>query len=118
MAFLQGSTYQLPVKITDCNGKIITNEDVSKGQFIFGKLTKYYDPDNAGAVTWDAEQQSFIVPLTEAETFAMQKTIKWQVRFQFLTGTIDGTLPKEEYIFDSITQTSLGNVEDDTNGGE
>lgn len=119
MAFLQGNTYQLPVQLADCSGDIISGSTVEKGQFIFGSITKYFKEDGSGEVSWDEEQKSFIMPLTETETFAMKKTIKWQVRLQFLDGTIDGTLPKEEYVFDSITQTHLGDGEETTedNGG-
>ena len=105
MAFLQGSTYELPIQIKDPTGKIITPEDVTKVQFVFDSIEKFYSED--GDVTFDSETQSFIVPLTEDETFAMNGSIKWQIRVLYVSGAIDGSKAKIENVYQSITRTKL-----------
>ena len=105
MAFLQGNTYQLPIQIKTPNKQIVTPNDVIKVQFVFGELEKFYGED--GVVTFDNERNCFIIPLTEEETFAMSKSVSWQVRVLYVDGNIDGSSPRIENIKDSITQTRL-----------
>ena len=40
--FLQGSSYNLPIHITDAKGKTITTDDVTEASFTIGNLTKNY----------------------------------------------------------------------------
>lgn len=108
MGILQGNSFTLPIKVKDCSGKYITASEIAKGQFIIDELEKYYDPENNGEVFWNDEKQSFMVPLSEDETFNFKdKTISWQVRFRFTDGTIDGTRPKKENVYESITEIRL-----------
>ena len=105
MALLQGNTYEIPIQIKDSNGEIVTPNDVNRVQFIFGDLEKFYE--DGGVVTFDNETNCFVIPLTEEETFAMSGNIKWQVRVLYITNQIDGTKPKTENIYESITTTEL-----------
>ncbi len=118
MAFLQGNTYQLPIQVKSDNGTIITPNDVNKVQFIFGDLEKFYG--DGGVVTFDNEINCFIIPLTEEETFAMSGNIRWQVRVLYITNQIDGTKPKIENVYESITTTELTPQEEqeEQQGGE
>ena len=63
MALLQGNTYLLPIRIKDCEGEVIRGEQVARGEFVVGEITKFYGDD--GEVGWSEEQQSFIVPFSE-----------------------------------------------------
>lgn len=110
MAILQGSGYELPIRITDSEGRVITDADVVAGSFTFGELEKEYG--EGGEVYFDGEQESWILPLSEEETFAMNKTVEWQARFLFVNGLTDGTIPKEENVFSSINKRRF------TSGGE
>lgn len=112
MAFLQGSSYELPIVVKDCNGEAITDEMVKKASFTIGEVTKEYDGKN-GEVWFDIETQSWILPLTEEETFKFTKSVDWQARFLFNSGKTDGTIPKNEYVYDSINKTYFGNGGED-----
>lgn len=101
---LQGNTYELPIQIKDSSGNIITPDMITKAQFVIGKYEKFYGTD----VTYDFLKKAFIIPLTEQETFDLKGTIEWQARFVFTTGQIDGTLPKKESVYNSITSTLIG----------
>lgn len=105
MAILQGNTYLLPVQVLDCDGAVIHVDQVEKGEFTFGDLVKLYG-DN-GDVSWDEALQSFIVPLTENETFAFKGTVKYQGRVLLKDGSVSGSVPLSEYIYDSIGKTIL-----------
>lgn len=103
---LQGNTYELPIQIKDPNGNIITPDMITKGQFIVGDYEKFYPEE----VEWDTNKKAFIVSLTEQETFDLQGTIEWQSRFVFTNGQIDGTQPRKENVYKSITKTLIGGV--------
>lgn len=102
MAILQGSGYELPIKITSANGEIVSDADVIEGSFTFGSLTKEYG--NGGEVYFDSSRESWILPLSEEETFSMQGVVEWQARFLFVDGKPDGTLPKRESVYSSINK--------------
>lgn len=110
MAILQGSGYELPIRITDSEGRVITDADVVAGSFTFGELEKEYG--EGGEVYFDAEQESWILPLSEEETFEMRGTVEWQARFLFVNGLPDGTKPKSENVYASINKRRF------TGGGE
>ena len=110
MAILQGSGYELPIRITDSEGNVIGDADVVAGSFTFGELIKEYG--EGGEVYYDKAQESWILPLSEAETFAMMGTVEWQARFLFKSGLPDGTVPKREDVYSSINKRRF------TGGGE
>lgn len=104
--FLQGSSYNLPIQIKDLKGKIITNADVKEGSFTIDSLTKDYKSDGTGEVTFDYVKNCWIIPLTQEETFGLQKNqIEWQARFIFNNGLVNGTKTKNENVFKSINKT-------------
>lgn len=107
MALLQGNTYGLPIKIKTCCGGVVTADDVNRVQFIIGDLEKFYGDNDTDGVTYDASRECFVVPLTERETFAMSGTVQWQVRVQYKSGNIDGSIVKREDVKSSITTTEL-----------
>lgn len=102
MGILQGSGYELPIKITSPDGRVITDADVVAGSFTFGELEKEYG--EGGEVYFDADIESWILPLSEEETFAMSGTVEWQARFLMANGLPDGTIPKMENVFESINK--------------
>jgi len=105
MPILQGNTYELPIQIKDSEGNFVTPEMIKKASFTFGKIEKNYgELDN---VYYDYYQNAWILPLTENETFILKDEVKWQVRFLFIDETIDGTLPKTEYVYSSINKKIL-----------
>ena len=106
MALLQGNTYLLPIRIEDGEGDIVRDEQVERGEFVGGEITKFYGVD--GEVVWSEEQQAFIMPLTEQETFGFKKgAIKYQGRVYLKDGSVSGSVPTSEYVYESIGTTIL-----------
>ena len=103
MAILQGSSYKLPVVIKSPKGEVITADMVKRASFTFADVTKLYG--DGGEVYFDYETNEWIVPLSEEETFALRGMIKWQARFLFVDGSVDGMSPKSEDVSGSIDQT-------------
>ena len=105
MALLQGSSYYLPIKITDKEGKVVTGEIVQKNTFTIGNITK--------EGIYNEETQMWEIPLSESETFALKNSaVEWQARFLFMDGSIDGTLPKQAYIYESVNKVKLSGGDD------
>ena len=106
---LQGSTYKLPIVIKDANGNVVDDTMVQKGVFTIGNVEKEYGLN--GEVSFDRRQGAWIVPLTESETFNFNKgNIKWQARFLFTNGEIEGTEPRFDNVVESINKTYLTEV--------
>lgn len=112
MGILQGSGYELPIRITDCSGRVISDADVIEGSFTFGEFTKDYKREGS-EIWYDYDREMWIIPLSEEETFAMDKVVKWQARFLMINGKPDGTIPKSENVYESINKRRFtGGVED------
>ena len=108
MAMLQGNTYELPIRVTDCGGKVIDDTMVQGGSFSIGEIEKKY-----GEVWFDNERKCWIIPLSESETMGLSKSTKWQARFLLNNGQVVGTLPKTEYVYESINKVQLSGVSED-----
>ena len=105
MALLQGCSYMLPVVIRSSKGEVITADMVERASFTFADITKLYG--EGGEVLFDYDRGAWVVPLSEEETFALRGLIKWQARFLFINGSVDGTNPKSEEVSGSIDKTRL-----------
>ena len=110
MALLQGNSYELPIKISDRCGKVVNDTMVKSGVFSFGGIEKKFGED--GEVWYDNERECWVVPLSESETMDLAKSIRWQAKFLLNNGLSKGTLPKSEYVYDSIIKVDLSGVED------
>lgn len=66
ITIMQGDELRMPVRLT-LNGEPVTPDAVEAVRFTMGTLYKAYP----GAVEWDAESKRFLLPLTQAETFAL-----------------------------------------------
>lgn len=115
MAFLQGSSYELPIAIEDCNGVVVSPDVVERASFSVGDVTKDYDGSEESVVSFNWETGEWILPLTEEETFRLDDSagVEWQARFLFKNGKTDGTLPVREYVYRSINKTRFA-----SGGGE
>lgn len=105
MAILQGSSYRLPIRITDSEGRIISASMVEDASFVFGELRKGLEDVSFAGENW-------IVPLTQEETFALDGVVEWQARFRLVDGEVVGTIPKSEYIYNSIDKAVFGGGKD------
>ena len=85
---MQGDAYALPIEIQTANGlaKENTFADV---EIVIGSIRRTL---RKGGLTYDAEQQAFLLPLTQQETFALCTGTKpGQVRVRTHDGQVFGT---------------------------
>lgn len=76
---------------------------VAEIEFAIGNLIKSYP----GEVTYDTEQECFVFPLTQQETFAMENRVEAQARVKLSSGEVIGTRIGSIDIQKSITRTVL-----------
>ena len=100
MDLIQGSTYILDLDLTE-NGQPLNIDEIEKVQVILGTIEKSY-PEN---ITYEGNK--FIISLSQEDTFALQGTIKQQVRVKYKDGQVKSTLPTSAYVYDSITEKVL-----------
>lgn len=81
MNLMQGNTYRLPIKLK-MRGEYLTASDVSRVEFTFGKVVKYFPEE----VTF--EDDRFIIPLSQEDTFSLGGQIKYQTRVLFADGDV------------------------------
>lgn len=106
MSMLQGNTYLMPIKICDADGVVIKGEQVEKGEFVFGGITKFYGGAD-GEVVWDESREAFILPLSEEETFGFRGVVEYQGRVLLKDGSVSGSVPKSEDVYASIGTARL-----------
>lgn len=100
MKLMQGNTYSLPIRLK-MGGNFITPEDVSRVEFTFGKIVKYYPED----VTY--ADGKFLVPLTQDDTFSLAGRIKYQTRVLFEDGRLKSSPVCEGDVSISISKVVL-----------
>lgn len=107
MSFLQGNTYLKPIQVLDDNGKVIKADKVVKGEFSIGDIYKYYG--DGGDVQWNLQENAFIVPLTEEDTFSLKPdtTSEVQVRLLLDDGSVSGSLIEKHYVYRTKSKTRL-----------
>jgi hypothetical protein len=107
MSFLQGNTYLKPIQVTDESGKVVKADKVVKGEFTIGDIYKYYGED--GDVQWSVQDNAFIVPLTEEDTFSLKPdtTSEVQVRLLLDDGSVSGSLIEKHYVYKTKSTTRL-----------
>lgn len=103
MQLLKGNTYNLKIQLKDDEGNVVDNTLVSEIQFIFGSVEKSY-PTN---VTYDDVSESYVLSLTQAETFSLLNTISYQVRVKFTDDSVKGSIPTRASVIDSLTEEIL-----------
>jgi hypothetical protein len=101
MDIVKGNTYSLSIQLINDSNQIITASDVYKVEFCFGTVKKYY-PDTA---TFDTDH--FNVPLTQEETFSLDRTAKHQIRVLFKDGSVKASEIVIDNIMDSLSKEVL-----------
>lgn len=103
----QGNTYQLSIQLINENDEIITNEQVEVIEFSFGEdLKKNYALDSEDVI-YDEATQSFIIRLSQADTFSFKNTISYQARIKYNDGSVNCTKQYSAYIYDAISKVVL-----------
>ncbi len=87
---MQGDSRSLTVTILNEDKTVVTADDVSDVEFIFGHLRKTY---KEGQVAFDPVSGKWVIPFSQQETFSFQAPgyVNAQVRVKFADGTLEGT---------------------------
>lgn len=87
MKIKQGDAYAIPIEIK-LNGDKIDVSEIETVEFCIGTLRKLY-PET---VVYEAADGYFYLPLTQAETFAMEgdSAVRLDIRVKFEGGDVEG----------------------------
>ena len=104
LIIMQGDQYAIPL-IGMQNGKPLDMDTVDEFEFVVGKLRKLYP----GEVMLD-EDGRFLFPLTQQETFAVQRSsqhVQIRVKFKGDPPVVVGVNVGDIYVADSISKVVL-----------
>lgn len=104
LIIMQGDQYAIPLIGTQ-NGKPLDMDTIDEIEFVVGKLRKLYP----GEVMLD-EDGRFLFPLTQQETFAVQRSsqhIQIRVKFKGDPPVVVGVDVGDIYVADSISKVVL-----------
>lgn len=101
MNIYQGNTYAWPILLT-INKKPVTNKDVKRVEFTFGKVTKMY-PENV-----EFSDNNFIVSLTQEDMFSFEVgLLVYHARILFNDGSVKRTRPTKFRVIKSESKEVL-----------
>lgn len=100
----QGDAYNLKIKISDSNYKL-NIDDVETVEIFIGDMIKTYP----GVVTYDEEEDVFLFPLTQSESFMFKpgKTVTFDLRVKFTSGDVTGIQPQKIDVIKSMSKAVL-----------
>lgn len=104
LIIMQGDQYAIPIIGTQ-NGKPLDMTTIDEVEFVIGKMRKLYP----GEVVLD-EGGTFLFPLTQQETFAVQRSsqhVQIRVKFKGDTPVVVGVDVGDIYVADSISKVVL-----------
>ena len=104
---LQGDAYSLRIKVKD-KGVIITPEIADDIEVCVGTLKKTY---SSGDIKF--QNDSWLFPLTQQETFKFENFVELQVRVYFKGGDLKGRKLKGINVDESMSKDVLGDKIDD-----
>ena len=85
LEIMQGDQYGIPIRIAMA-GRILTDGDLAAVEIVIGKLRK-----TTPVITYSAEIERWILPLTQAETLSMAAADSpAQIRVLFPDGSVKG----------------------------
>lgn len=96
----QGDEFKIKIQLYMNDALLSDLSGISLIEFSVDNLTKSY-PDE---VTYDEENQYFLFPLTQKDTFKMKNAVNYQARVKFEDGTVLGTPIYQGNIRDSISK--------------
>lgn len=86
---MQGDQYSLTIEV-NFNDEPIGIEFVDTIQFQIGDLIKYYKSDGNGQVSYDNDNNYFVFPLTQEESFNFNGNVSTQIRVKRVDGSVIG----------------------------
>lgn len=104
MMIKQGDAYNLEVKVSNSNYQL-NMDDVDKVEIFIGDMIKTCPGD----VTYDAERDLFLFPLSQGESFMFKpgKTVTFDVRVKFKSGEVTGIQPQKIDVIRSMSKAVL-----------
>ena len=84
---MQGDQYGLPIELLKDNGSPLTESDVDDVEIYIGSIRKTL---KSKTVIFDETDQTFVVKLTQNDTFLLNRSIIIQVRILFKNGDVIG----------------------------
>lgn len=87
---MQGDQYSITFGI-DFNDKPLDVGTVEVVQFAIGNVVKLYKSDGSGDCSYDTDNNLFIFPVSQQETFLLNGMQDCQARIKFADGTIVGS---------------------------
>lgn len=101
---MMGDSYKLPVEISIDDGTTATGETFEEIEFMIGGVRK---TKTSGEITYDADDQVFLIPLTQQDTFSLLGNEKVQIRLKFASGDVIGVELEPEYVAHSMSKEVL-----------
>lgn len=102
----QGDAYALPIQIR-LNGELVDVSDVEAAEFCLGDdIRKLYPGD----VSYEAGDNTFYLPLTQADTFSFPAngSVTLDIRVKFTGGDVIGVLrPEALAVYDATSEVVL-----------
>lgn len=102
----QGNQFYLQLQIYDNENNALDMKSVNKIQFTIDSLIKTYDGENK-EVSFNENDSSFNIFLTEEETFNFKNHINVEARVLFKNDTILGTLIENTYVSDCLKKVKM-----------
>lgn len=102
----QGDQYALPVRLW-ANKDVVDPDEIEVAEFMIGGERHLYP---TGDVTYDAVSRSFLVPMTQEQTFAYEagSMIDVDLRVKFTGGDVVGAKRMDQIsIVDAISEEVL-----------
>ena len=84
---MKGDAYSIPISIETADGAA-TPESFEDIEVSIGRSVR--KTFSSGEITYDAERALFLVPMTQAETFALERRSRINIRCKYAGGDVVG----------------------------
>ena len=100
---MQGDQYAIPFRITDREGTLLTDNDLTAVEIVIGTLRKI-TPD----ITYNPDTEMWEFPLTQSDSLALEAApLRAQVRGVFPNGNVVGGTAGYIHIIRSLSEEVL-----------
>lgn len=101
---MQGDAYKIPFEIK-VDGEVANSETFTDVEISVGNIIKTM---SSGDVKFDTEQNAFMFPITQQETFTLRNTPqKVQIRVKYEDGNVYGVQPENVDVIGSVSKAVL-----------
>lgn len=104
IVMMQGDSYYIPFKFYDEDGTQITSDMVDDVEIVIDGVRKTLAEDE---IEYDSEDDSFLWPLTQEESFSFDEFADIQARVRFTSGDVVGVAFGSAYVQESASKVEL-----------